>query len=134
MSSSPSAIRRAGLPVHTLGLGSEEEIETDKLRELAEKTRGKSFSAREADGLRTIFEEIATGLSQRYRLTYRSDHTLQDGTLRPIKVTYRQSKQAGEATVYIPGMVVPAVGWSWLFVALIAGLAAMAMLPSWLRK
>ncbi len=122
--------RRAGFPVHTLGLGSEEEIEADDLRELAERTRGKSFSARDPDGLRTIFEEIAKGLSERYSLTYRSEHVLQDGTLRPIKVYYRKSRQAGVADVYIPGMVVPAAGWSWLFLALIVGLGTLAVLPS----
>ncbi|MDB5353240.1 MAG: Mg-chelatase subunit ChlD [Planctomycetota bacterium] len=126
--------RRQGLAVHTLGLGSEEEIETDKLRELADSTRGKSFSAREADGLRTIFEEIAEDLGGRYSLTYRTQHELQDGTLRPIRVYYKKSSKAGEYDVYIPGMVVPAAGWSWLFLSLVVALGTLTVLPSRLRR
>lgn len=123
--------RREGLPVHTLGLGSEGEIEAEALRILADQTRGRSFSARQPEGLRLIFEEIAKGLGQSYSLTYRTDRRLQDGTLRPVKVFYRKSARAGEAAVYIPGMVVPATGWSWLFLLLILGLAGLAALPSW---
>ena len=126
--------QREGLPVHTLGLGPEDEIQTEALRFLAEQTRGQSFTAKQADGLRSIFEEIAKGLSQSYSLTYRSDRALQDGTLRPIKIFYRKSAIAGETQVYIPGMVVPAAGWSWLFLVLIAGLSGLAAAPGLLRR
>ena len=57
--------RKAGFPVHTLGLGPAEEVESANLREVAERTRGKSFAAQESNGLRTIFEEIARGSARR---------------------------------------------------------------------
>ena len=44
--------QRLGLPVYTLGLGTEEEIESGDLRRLASSTRGQYYPARNADDLR----------------------------------------------------------------------------------
>lgn len=126
--------RNAGLPIHTLGLGSEDEIASDDLRRLAADTRGQYFSAQNVAQLSAIYEELALELGRSYSLTYLSERKLPDGTLRPIKVFYRASKTAAETAVYIPGMVVPAAGWSWLFVLLIAALASLAVLPGVLRR
>lgn len=126
--------RRAGLPVHTVGVGTEELIESGDLRSLAEETRGRYFPARDADQLRSIFEEIARSLKQSYTLTYQSNRTLPDGTLRPITIVYRsRPASTGQAAVYIPGMVVPARGWSPLFVGLVAVLGILMILPAWRR-
>ena len=127
-----SAIR-LGLPVHTLGLGSEDEIESDALKQLASSTRGQYYPARQADQLRTIYEQLAERLRSSYTLVYRSDRRIPDGTLRPVRVAYRKSRQAGETAVFIPGMVVPAPGWHRLFLALVGGLTLLALLPAWLR-
>ncbi len=126
--------RAAGLPVHTLGLGSEDEIESDALKQLAAATRGRYLAARDADQLRGIFEELALNLGQSYSLSYRTDRTLPDGTLRPVRVYYKAAKAAGEAAVYIRGMVVPAAGWPRLFVGLVAGLTILAILPGLVRR
>jgi VWFA-related protein len=126
--------RNVGVPVHTLGLGSEEEIATETLQELAEETRGQWFYAPKPDQLRSIFEQLARGLGESYTLTYRTDRKLPDGTLRPIRIAYRKSGQVGEAAVFIRGMVVPAAGWSRLCLVLLAGLAALAGLPGWLAR
>jgi VWFA-related protein len=123
------AARNAGVPVHTLGLGSEDEIASAELRQIADGTRGRYFPARQAAELRAIYEELARGLSQSYMVTYRSERRLPDGTLRPIGITYRASKRAAVATVFIPGMVVPAAGWSRLFLVLVTALVALAVLP-----
>jgi Ca-activated chloride channel homolog len=123
------AARRLGLPVHTLGLGTEDEIESDALRRLATATRGQYYPARQADQLRSIYEQLAERLRSSYSLVYRTDRRLPDGTLRPVRVSYRASKKAGEAKVFIPGMVVPAAGWSPLFLSLVAILATLAILP-----
>jgi VWFA-related protein len=123
------AARRLGLPVHTLGLGSEDEIESDALRNLAVSTRGQYYPARQADQLRTIYEELAQRLRSSYTLVYRSDRKIPDGTLRPVRVVYRTSERAGETAVFIPGMVVPAAGWSRLFLGLVSGLVLLAWLP-----
>jgi hypothetical protein len=128
------AARRLGLPVHTLGLGSEDEIESDALRKLAVATRGQYYPARQADQLRAIYEQLAERLRSSYSLVYRSDRRLPDGTLRPVRVYYRASKKAGEAAVFIPGMVVPAAGWSPLFLALVAGLTVLGLLPGQLAR
>jgi VWFA-related protein len=126
--------RNAGVPVHTLGLGSEEEIAADDLRELADATRGEWFHAPKPAQLRSIFEELARGLGESYTLTYRSDRKLPDGTLRPIRITYRHSQQAAEASVFIRGMVVPAGGWSGLCVGLLAVLGLLAAAPGIVRR
>jgi len=123
------AARKLGLPVHTLGLGSEDEIESDALRRLAADTRGQYYPARQADQLRSIYEQLAERLRSSYSLAYRTDRRLPDGTLRPVRVYYRASKKAGVASVFIPGMVVPAAGWSPLFLALVALLTTLAILP-----
>lgn len=128
------AARRLGLPVHTLGLGTEDEIESDSLRRLASATRGQYYPARQADQLRSIYEELAERLRSSYSLAYRTDRRLPDGTLRPVRVYYRASRKAGEATVFIPGMVVPAAGWSPLFLALVLILATLAILPGQLAR
>jgi VWFA-related protein len=123
------AARRIGVPVHTLGLGSEDEIESDALRNLATSTRGQYYPARRADELRTIYEEIASRLKASYTLTYRTAQKIPDGTLRPVKVYYRAARQAGETAVFIPGMVVPESGWSMLFLVLLFVLGGFAVLP-----
>jgi VWFA-related protein len=126
--------RNAGVPVHTLGLGSEEEIATDLLQALAEETRGQWFHAPRPEQLRSIFEELARRLGEGYTLTYRTDRRLPDGTLRPVTVAYRKSGQVGEAAVFIRGMVVPASGWSRLCLGLVGVLAALAWLPGRLAR
>ena len=70
-----------------------------------------------------------------YRLVYRTDRPLPDGTLRPVSVYYRESTAAvGRAEVFIRGMVVPASGWPRLFLGLVAMLVVLALLPGWLRR
>ena len=127
------AAQREGLPVHTLCLGADGETEAANLRVLAEKTRGHAFTATQTDDLRGIFEEIARNLGQTYGLSYTTDRRIQDGTLRPIEVLYAKSATAAKSAVYVPGMVVPAAGWSWLFLAMIAALGGLAYLPSRLQ-
>jgi Ca-activated chloride channel homolog len=126
---------RIGLPVYTLGLGSEEEIESKELRRLAISTRGQYYPARNADQLRAIYEQIAERLNSSYTLMYQSDRKIADGTLRPVRIVYRaSSKSAGETAVFIPGMVVPSRGWSPLFLGLLGVLSALVVLPGVLAR
>jgi Ca-activated chloride channel homolog len=122
------AARRLGRPVHTLGLGTEDESESEALKRLAAQTRGQYYPARQADQLRLIYEQIAERLRSTYALIYQTDRQLPDGTLRPVRIAYCASRQVGETAFYIPGMVVPAAGWSRLFLALVALLAVLAVL------
>jgi VWFA-related protein len=125
--------KRIGLPVYTLGLGTEEEIESNDLRRLAVSTRGQYYPARNADQLRAIYEQIAERLNSSYTLLYQSDRKIPDGTLRPVRIVYRGSKKsAGETAVFIPGMVVPSGGWSPLFLGLLGALTILIFLPGWL--
>ena len=129
----PSAIGQArtlGLPVHTLGFGSHREIAVDDLRSLAGETRGQHYLARDADQLRKIYEEIAQRLGSSYSLAYQTDRKVPDGTLRPIRIFYAKATRAGETAVFIRGMVVPAAGWSRLFLGLLALLVALSWLPA----
>jgi len=126
--------RRLGLPVYTLGLGDERAIAGEDLRRLAEGTRGEYYPSRRADELRKVYEAIAERLGAAYSLVYQSDRRIPDGTLRPVQVFHRGTTRAGETAVFIPGMVVPASGWSPLFLALAGGLAALAFLPARARR
>ncbi len=119
------AARRLGLPVDTLGLGSEDENESEALKRLAAQTQGQYYPARQADQLRMISEQIAERPRSTSARTYQTDRRLPDGTLRPVRISYRASRQAGEIAVYIPEMVVPAAGWSRLFLALVVVLATL---------
>jgi len=134
LESAIGAARRLGLPVYTLGLGTEEEIESGDLRRLAVETRGQYYPARSADQLRAIYEQIAERIRSSYNLVYQSDRQLPDGTLRPVGIFYRGSRTAGETAVFIPGMVVPAGGWSPLFLGLLAALTALLVLPGRLAR
>jgi VWFA-related protein len=129
LNSTIASARRLGLPVYTLGLGTEEEIESADLRKLASSTRGQYYPARSAEQLRSIYETIAARIGASYALVYQSDRRVPDGTLRPVQVFYRGSRQAGQTAVFIPGMVVPAGGWSGLFLFLVALLTLLAALP-----
>jgi len=127
--------RKLGLPVYTLGLGTEEEIESKDLRHLAVSTRGQYYPARNADQLRAIYEAIAERIGSSYTLFYESERKLPDGTLRPVRISYRGStRSVGETAVFIPGMVVPAGGWPALFLMLVGALTALAILPGRLSK
>jgi Ca-activated chloride channel family protein len=125
---------RLGLPVYTLGLGTEDEIESADLRKLAASTRGQYYPARNADQLRAIYEQIAERIGSTYMLTYQTDRKLPDGTLRPVRISYRGSQAVGETAVFIPGMVVPAGGWSPLFLGLLVVLGTLIVLPGALRR
>jgi VWFA-related protein len=126
--------RRLGLPVYTLGLGSEREIRGQELRRLADSTRGQYYPARRAEQLRAIYEQIAERIGSSYVLTYQTARTLPDGTLRPIRISYRGGRTSGEAAVFIHGMVAPAAGWSPLFLGLAIVLAALLAVPPYLRR
>lgn len=134
LDSTIAAARKLGLPVYTLGLGTEEEIESGDLKRLASSTRGHYYPAQRADQLRSIYETIAARIGAGYTLVYQSDRHMPDGTLRPVQLFYRGSRKAAETAVFIPGMVVPAGGWSPLFLFLIALLITMALLPAWMRR
>jgi VWFA-related protein len=126
--------RELGLPIYTLGFGDERDIAVNELKALANATRAEYYPARRSEELRKVYEAIAERIGAGYSLAYQSDRRIPDGTLRPVEVFYKPSKAAGTTAVFIPGMVVPAGGWSPLFLALAAGLAAMAVLPSRLRR
>jgi VWFA-related protein len=133
----PSVVAQArtlNLPVHTLGLGSNREIAIGDLRRLADETRGQHYLARDADQLRKIYEEIAQRLGSSYSLAYQTDRKVPDGTLRPIRILYEKAKQAGETAVFIRGMVVPAAGWSRLFLGLLITLALLSLIPTFLKR
>jgi VWFA-related protein len=125
---------RMGLPVYTLGLGSEREIHGDELRRLADSTRGQYYPARRADQLRAIYEQIAERIGSSYVLTYRTNRPVSDGTLRPIRIGFRGDSGAVETAIFIPGMVVPAGGWSPLFLGLVGTLVILLIVPHYVLR
>ncbi len=128
-----AAARTAALPIHTLGLGTEDSPAAENLRRMAVDTRGQHYSAQDAGQLRAIYEQLAERLRSSFTLVYRTERKIPDGTLRPVRVSYQGAKQAGETAVFIPGMVVPAGGWPGLFLAILAMLVLLARLPRWMR-
>lgn len=127
--------RRLHLPVHTLGLGEGGEIDAEALDRMAAETRGQAYRARDAEGLKAIYQELAERLGSTYSLTYTTDRKVPDGTLRPIRVTYAEAPaEAGETAVFIRGMVVPAPGWPGLFLVLVLTLGGLALLPTILGR
>jgi len=128
--------RRRSVPVHTLGLGEPGEIDDEALDRIATETRGRSYRARDAEGLKAIYQELAERIGSSYSLSYQTDRKIPDGTFRPIRVYYAfaEGEKAGEAGVFIRGMVVPAPGWPGLFLVLVVGLSALALLPGLLAQ
>ena len=126
---------RIGLPVYTLGLGTEEEIESKDLRRLAVLDArpvlpGPQRRPAPRD-LRTDRRaaqcELHASLSERPQDP--------DGTLRPVRIIYRAiTRSAGETAVFIPGMVVPSGGWSPLFLFLLVTLGVLIALPGLLAR
>jgi hypothetical protein len=125
------ARRPKGCPVYTVGLG--DQAGEPVLRRLAADTRGDYYPAREVGELRRIFETFGANQGRLYHLAYRTNRTVPDGTLRPIRVSYKAGARGGEAAVYIRGMVAPAAGWPGLFLFLLATLFGLAALPRWLH-
>ncbi len=123
--------RRLSVPVHTLGLGEGDEIDSESLDRVASETRGQTYRARDAEALKAIYQELAERLGSTYSLTYQTDRKIPDGTLRPIRISYSlaPAASAGETAVFIPGMVVPAPGWPGLFLVLVAVLGGLVFLP-----
>ncbi|HEY2157616.1 MAG TPA: VWA domain-containing protein [Isosphaeraceae bacterium] len=128
--------KRLNLPVHTLGLGEGNEIDDASLDRIAAETRGQTYRARDAEGLKAIYQELAERLGSTYSLTYQTDRKVPDGTLRPIRVSYSKAPEtsAGETAVFVPGMVVPAAGWPGLFLVLVLGMGVLAVLPGWVGR
>jgi Ca-activated chloride channel family protein len=128
--------RRLNLPVHTLGLGEGNDIDDASLDRIAAETRGQTYRARDAEGLKAIYQELAERLGSTYSLSYQTDRKVPDGTLRPIRVAYAKAPEAsaGETAVFVPGMVVAAAGWPGLFLVLLAVLGGMALLPGWIGR
>ncbi len=134
LDSSANLAIKLGLPVHTLGLGGDDEIASVDLKELARRTRGTYYPAKRVEDLKSIYQELARNLKNSYSLVYKTDRRLPDGTLRPIKVSYRTGRNFGKTEVFIRGMVVPAAGPRGLFLFLLACLVALAIAPGILKN
>ena len=118
--------QRLGLPVYTLGLGLGGRDRERRPAPAGVFDPRPVLSRPNADELRAIYEQIAERIRSSYSMIYQSDRKLADGTLRPVRIFYRGSTTAaGETAIFIPGMVVPAGGWSLLFLGLLVVLGAL---------
>ena len=135
LDSSIASARKLGLPVYTLGLGTEEEIESGDLKRLASSTRGQYYPARSADQLRSIYETHRRAASVPATPSFiRVTAACPTARSAPSSSSTGAAARPAETAVFIPGMVVPAAGWSPLFLFLIVLLTALACLPAWLRR
>ena len=124
--------KRIGLPVYTLGLGTEEEIESGDLRRLASSTRGQYYPARNADELRAIYEQIA----ERYRIelfddvSERSQDRRRHAAAGSNRLSRQQDGSRRDGRFSFPAWWFPSGGWSPLFLLLLLLLGGLIVLPS----
>ena len=74
------------IPVYTVGLGSGRDIDTSRLRKLAEETGGEFHQTPTADQLAELYRKIAEELQNEYVLSYISPTPDLDGTQREVVV------------------------------------------------
>jgi VWFA-related protein len=74
--------------IYTIGLGGgfSDPGARSKLKELAEETGGRYFSASKASDLQSVYSRIADELRNQYYLTYASENETFDGRWIPIQV------------------------------------------------
>ncbi|NOY07136.1 MAG: VWA domain-containing protein, partial [Chlorobi bacterium] len=91
-----AAAQKAGIPVFTIGLGSD--VDSTKLSLIASQTGGKFIFAPEAKDLKALYQSIAKYI---YRglctLSYRSSEDCPDGTLRVVEVLVNMDTQSDKA-------------------------------------
>src|SRR5262249_16853522 len=89
----------------------DEGIDEKSLRELAEKTGGKYFLARDVSKLELIYSQLAEELQSTYTVTFPSRRQSHDGTARGIDISVvrngRRVSDVASAGYTVSGVVVP---------------------------
>lgn len=90
--------RTQGVPIYTIGLGPESDIDVAVLRQLADESGGRYFHAPQADQLEALYRSIGEALQNEYSFTYRSPHPAEDGLRRAIQVIVRRGEVGTRAS------------------------------------
>ncbi len=132
-------VSHGGFSVYTVGLGarntaygSQEGVDEEILRELANVTYGNYYYSPDGSQLSELYQQLSFLLQNEYKLTYLSPNPLRDGVKRNIVVT---AMGAGSTrTEFNPGGVIPEVATqatSWiLFFVVLAVLLALLLVPA----
>lgn len=74
----------AGIPVYTIGLGSD--VDNEQLQRIAQQTGGAYYFAPDADELAALYANLARALQNEYSFTYQSPTPKLDGTRRTLEL------------------------------------------------
>ncbi len=74
----------AGIPVYTIGLGSD--VDNEQLQRIAQQTGGAYYFAPDADELAALYANLARALQNEYSFTYQSPTPNLDGTRRTLEL------------------------------------------------
>ncbi|MEX1248446.1 MAG: VWA domain-containing protein [Anaerolineales bacterium] len=138
-----NAIGPEGISISTVGLGifgrqadNMTGIDEPGLQDLAARAGGVYGYAEDEEQLTRLYETYAVAMQSEYAITYTSPSELRDGVNRSLGVSLQPlgggAPVANEDTRYNPGGLVPEVEEpaSWpLFAAVVAGLAALVLVP-----
>ena len=109
----------------------------DALTELARRTFGKFYHARQASDLRFQFREIAEELQTTYTVTFQSRRQVHDGTARGVDISVVRAGQrlsnVAQTDYHVPGVVVPKMEPT-IYLALLAVLGIFLAAPAGIRR
>lgn len=140
-------IGAAGFSISTVGLGepgittNDTGIDEPALQDLASRAGGVYGYAEDEEALTRLYETYAVSLQSEYQITYTSPAALRDGVNRSLSVSLAPvgggAPVVNEDSRYNPGGQVPEVEQpaSWpFFAAVVAGLAALVLVPMFLTN
>ena len=99
--------RAIGVPVITVGLGAE--VDASALKAIASRTGGRSFFAQESSELPSLYRAIAQQLINQYRVTLRSQKSLDSGWHR-LRVVVKTTRGKAEVERLYLANLTPTMG------------------------
>jgi VWFA-related protein len=129
--------RETRTTLHLVGLGQPGDLDEKTMREMAEKTGGKYYPARNAADLQLHFRDVAEELGATYTVTFPSRRPIHDGTSRGIDISVVRGGKAVSARAsydYQVHGVVVAQMHPGVYLGLLALLGVLLALPMGMRR
>ncbi len=123
------------VPVYTIGLGGEGDIDTSRLKKLAEETGGEFHQRPTADQLAELYRKIAQELQNEYVITFDSPTPELDGTQREVVVNieYASGTLSTSGPYAVGGIIKSSINYPF-FGALLLLLLVLLALPGAFRR
>jgi pSer/pThr/pTyr-binding forkhead associated (FHA) protein len=123
------------VPVYTIGLGRGGDIDTNRLRKLAQETDGEFHQTPTADQLAELYRKIAQELQNEYVISYTSPTPELDGTRREVVVNleYVGGTLSTSGPYAVGGIIKSSINYPF-FGALLLLLLVLLALPSVFRR